>query len=152
MTAERMDLTAGENLTLLNDIFQAKEVPVALLKGINASYEQHRLEWPAVRDSVSAHLEDFDFYFDFVSGDPNQTESVARHTVELSVKVFGEGHPVTATAMLEEAPALRRHGRKGPGCDLEKSVQASLRNIPPEIWPVTPFDCAIWSAQRVGSC
>lgn len=61
-----MDLISNDNLMLLKDIFHAKEVPVELLKGIKDSYEQHRLDWPAVKDSVSARLQDFDFYFNFV--------------------------------------------------------------------------------------
>ena len=49
-----------------------------------------------------------------MSGHPNEAEPVARRAVELSVKVLGERHPVTATAMLEQATALRRLRRKGP--------------------------------------
>ena len=63
-----------------------------------------------------------------MSGDPNQAEPVARRAVELSVKVFGEGHPLTATAMLQQATALRRLGRKGVARDLEKRAKAWLRN------------------------
>ncbi len=67
VTVERLELASAENLRLLDDVFRAKEVPVELLKEITASYEQHRLDWPAVTASVSEPLQDFDFYFDFVS-------------------------------------------------------------------------------------
>lgn len=63
-----------------------------------------------------------------MSGDPNQAEPVARRAVDLSLKVFGEGHPVTATAMLEQATALRRLRRKGEARNLEKRAKAWLRN------------------------
>lgn len=63
-----------------------------------------------------------------MGGRANQAEPVARRAVELSLKVFGEGHPVTATAMLEQATALRRLRRKGEARNLEKRAKASLRN------------------------
>ena len=68
-TVAGVDLTAGENLTLLKDVFLVKEVPIDLLKGFEDQYELHRLDWPAVRDSVSPRPGDFDFYFDFVLGE-----------------------------------------------------------------------------------
>ena len=53
-------------MAFLNDIFQAKNVPVDLLSGMKEQHEMHRLDWSSVKDSVSAPLEDFDFYFYFV--------------------------------------------------------------------------------------
>jgi predicted nucleotidyltransferase component of viral defense system len=67
--AEGIDLTNNENLAVLQDIFRAKDVPVDLLKDIAGQYELHRLDWAAVKDSVSAPLQEFDFYFDFVLGE-----------------------------------------------------------------------------------
>lgn len=64
--AEAIDLTAPENLSMLKDIFQAKEVPLSLLGDIGAEYDLHRLDWPAVKDTVAGALEEFDFYFYFV--------------------------------------------------------------------------------------
>ena len=55
-----------------------------------------------------------------MTGHANEAEAVARRAVELSVKAFGEGHLVTATAMLVQATALRRLGRKGLARNLEK--------------------------------
>jgi hypothetical protein len=46
---------------------------------------------------------------------------------QLSVKVFGEGHPVNATAMLEEATALRSLRHKKLARDLEKHAKGWLR-------------------------
>ncbi len=63
-----------------------------------------------------------------MSGHADQAEPAARRAVELSVKILGKGHPVTATAMLEQASALRRLRRKGPARDLEKRAKAYLRN------------------------
>jgi tetratricopeptide (TPR) repeat protein len=58
-------------------------------------------------------------------------EPLARRAVALSVKVLGEGHPVTATAMLEQAAALRRLGKKGLARNLEKHARAGLRASSP---------------------
>ncbi len=63
-----------------------------------------------------------------MAGHANEAEAVARRAVDLSVKVFGEAHPVTATAMLVQATALRRLRRKGLARDLEKRARACLRN------------------------
>jgi tetratricopeptide (TPR) repeat protein len=63
-----------------------------------------------------------------MSGDPMQAEIAARRAVELSLKVYGEGHPVTATVMLERAIALRRLGRKRLAHELEKRAKAWMRN------------------------
>lgn len=69
MSAENIDLASGENIVLLKDIFGAKEVPLDLLRDVSRQYEFHRLDWPAVTDSVSEPLQEFDFYFAFVSGE-----------------------------------------------------------------------------------
>ncbi len=63
-----------------------------------------------------------------MTGHANEAEAVARRAVDLSVKAFGEPHPVTATAMLVQATALRRLRRKGLASDLEKRAKACLRN------------------------
>lgn len=68
VTAEEIDLATDGNLKLLKEVFQAKKVPIDLLDNIKEEYEVHRLDWPAVRDTVSAPLQEFDFYFDFVLG------------------------------------------------------------------------------------
>lgn len=63
-----------------------------------------------------------------MGGHANRAEPVARRAVELSVRMFGEGNRVSATAMLEQATALRRLRRKGAARDLEKRAKAWLRN------------------------
>lgn len=69
VTATGIDLTTSENLTLLRNIFQAKDVPLDLLGSIREDHENHRIDWPSVRDSVSPRLGEFDYYLDFVSGE-----------------------------------------------------------------------------------
>lgn len=69
VTAKGIGLTTNENVTLLRDIFQAKDVPPDLLENIRENHEIHRLDWPSVRDSVSPRLGEFDYYLDFVSGE-----------------------------------------------------------------------------------
>jgi tetratricopeptide (TPR) repeat protein len=63
-----------------------------------------------------------------MNGHPEQAETLAGHAVELAVKTFGTKHLVTATAMLEQASALRKLHRNSPARELEKRARASLRN------------------------
>jgi tetratricopeptide (TPR) repeat protein len=58
---------------------------------------------------------------------PQAAEPLARRAVELSTRLFGEKHRITATAMLEQAAALRRIGQKDMAGDLEKRAKAGLR-------------------------
>lgn len=64
LTQGGVDLATNENLELAQNIFAAKEVPLGLIPRIRDYREFHRLDWPAVQDSVSGHLESFDSYFD----------------------------------------------------------------------------------------
>jgi tetratricopeptide (TPR) repeat protein len=63
-----------------------------------------------------------------MNGHAERAEPAARRAVELSLTTFGEGHPVTAIATLEQATALRRLGRKQLAHDLEKRAKAWLRS------------------------
>jgi tetratricopeptide (TPR) repeat protein len=63
-----------------------------------------------------------------MNGHSEQAEALAGHAVELAGKTFGTKHPVTATAMLEQASALRKLRRNAPARKLEKRARASLRN------------------------
>jgi tetratricopeptide (TPR) repeat protein len=63
-----------------------------------------------------------------MSGHSEEAERVARRAIELSVMVLGERHPVTATAMLEQATAFGRLGRKALARDLKKRANEWLRN------------------------
>ncbi|HEY7304752.1 MAG TPA: tetratricopeptide repeat protein [Bryobacteraceae bacterium] len=65
-----------------------------------------------------------------MSGHMNDAEPAARRAVRLSVKIFGEGHLVTATAMLEQATTLHQLGHKKMARDLEKRAKAWLRDNP----------------------
>jgi hypothetical protein len=66
----KIDLTKGENLELLKNIFVAKKVPLALLAKIPVYREYHRQDFASVESTVTPRtkLEDFDFYFDYVVG------------------------------------------------------------------------------------
>lgn len=63
-----ISLTAKENIELLNNIFDAKRVPLAFIGRIHNYREYHRSDFDAVKDTVKSgiQLRDFDFYFDYV--------------------------------------------------------------------------------------
>jgi tetratricopeptide (TPR) repeat protein len=62
-----------------------------------------------------------------LAGHPSAADPFARRGVELSLKILGERHTVTAIAMLEEAMALRGLRRKKPARELEKRAKAGLQ-------------------------
>lgn len=66
VTTKGLDITRDANIELIRRIFEAKEVPLAFLNEISSQREFHRESWASVTESVSADLEEFDFYFDFV--------------------------------------------------------------------------------------
>ncbi len=61
-------LTTSQNIELINNIFNAKKVPVALIGKIADYREYHRPDFTSVQSTVRADtdLKDFDFYFDYV--------------------------------------------------------------------------------------
>lgn len=61
-----IDLSAQDNLELCGQIFEAKEVPVALLGRIQYVREYHRPDWDRVRTATSGPLREYDYYFDYV--------------------------------------------------------------------------------------
>lgn len=63
-----VDLMSDTNLIILRAMFAAKHVPLGLLLQLEGDRELHRQDWPKVTNSVSGHLETFDFYFDYVLG------------------------------------------------------------------------------------
>jgi hypothetical protein len=65
--ASGMDFSAPANLELTRQIFEAKEVPLEFLGRIKDEREFHRPDWDSVRASSSEDVEDFDYYFDFVT-------------------------------------------------------------------------------------
>ena len=70
VTQRNIDLTTKENRDLLRHIFEAKRVPLPLLRKIDRSdvREFHRLNFEAVKATVKPgiELETFNFYVDFV--------------------------------------------------------------------------------------
>lgn len=64
---EGVDLLAPQNLELVRNSFEAKEVELAMLARISDHREFHRLDWPAVENSVAEGLRGFDYYFEFVA-------------------------------------------------------------------------------------
>lgn len=61
-----LDLTTPENVELLKNIFEAKDVSLSLLSKVEGTRGFHAVDWPAVQQSATGRLEAFDFYFDFV--------------------------------------------------------------------------------------
>lgn len=66
ITEKSVNITDEENRELFRLIFLAKQVPLRLLSQIKEQREFHRPDWAAVEQSVSAPLESFDFYYDFL--------------------------------------------------------------------------------------
>jgi hypothetical protein len=64
----RINLTTNGNLSLLRDIFKAKEVPLNLIGSIKDFREYHRPDFIAVENTVKRNIriKDFDYYFDYV--------------------------------------------------------------------------------------
>ena len=65
----KVDVLDPECLELLRNMFQAKRVPLNLLREVGNEREFHRQDWNAVRDTVDPRfrLRSFDFYFDSVA-------------------------------------------------------------------------------------
>ncbi|MGE3182356.1 MAG: nucleotidyl transferase AbiEii/AbiGii toxin family protein [Phycisphaerae bacterium] len=63
-----IDVTAAENLELLQNIFAAKHVPLHLLHAIDGDREFHRLAWQNVVDTVATdvRLRRYEYYSDRV--------------------------------------------------------------------------------------
>lgn len=64
------DLTTEPNRELLRNIFDAKKVPLSLLRNLESHREFHRQDFRAVQDTVKpgVDLQPFDYYFDYVLG------------------------------------------------------------------------------------
>lgn len=64
----KIDLESSENVALLENIFEAKKVPLTLLGRISQYKEFHRPDFASVKDTVrpNVELKEFDFYFDYV--------------------------------------------------------------------------------------
>lgn len=73
ITNRNIDLATPENRHLLDLVFSAKQVPLALLKKVSDTREFHRPDWPSVD---AGQTESFDFYFDFVLSQIEQLEAL----------------------------------------------------------------------------
>lgn len=68
VTARRLDMSIPEHVDLIRHVFQAKEVPLTLLRKIPETRAFHSQDWAAVRNTLGREEQGFDFYFDFVVG------------------------------------------------------------------------------------
>ena len=66
MTKTDFRFDSPESRGLIEAVFSAKEVPVALLWSLPEQRDFHRDDWPNVRATVAEELQEFDYYFDFV--------------------------------------------------------------------------------------
>jgi len=66
ITYTMLDVVSPSFVDLLREMFKVKDVPLALLRSIDQHREFHRQGWPRVEEDVYGHLEQFDYYFDFV--------------------------------------------------------------------------------------
>lgn len=64
----KVDFMSEEVLTLIPEVFKAKDVPLNYLERISELYNFHKQDFSALKDSVPASIkvEDYDFYFSFV--------------------------------------------------------------------------------------
>jgi len=64
----KVNISKPENKQILEDIFQAKRVPLELLFKIDEFRDLHKQSFPAVINTMKRDklTEDFDYYFDFV--------------------------------------------------------------------------------------
>jgi hypothetical protein len=63
-----LDFATPEFQELVRAAFEAKAVPLSLLRQIRDHREFHRSDWPAVVVALSQPAQDYDVYFDFVVG------------------------------------------------------------------------------------
>ena len=62
----KIDCTTPENKEMLNNIFEAKRVPLGFLDLVEKYRDTHAQDWTNVKDTITAEVEDYNFYFDFV--------------------------------------------------------------------------------------
>ena len=76
VTTRGIDLQTKENQTLLQHVFEAKQVPLLLLANMPLQREFHRTDWPSVIAATDGELRDFDFFFDFVWHEVEQLKTL----------------------------------------------------------------------------
>lgn len=62
------DCNSSEIKSMLKSIFDAKKVPLDFLYLIEKYKDVHAQDWITVKDTITAEIEDYDFYFHFVLG------------------------------------------------------------------------------------
>lgn len=62
----KVDFDQKDNKKLIGCIFEAKKVPLILIKNISRHRDFHKQDFASVRDTVTGEIKDFDFYFDYV--------------------------------------------------------------------------------------
>lgn len=72
----RIDLTSPENIDLINSIFGAKDVSLSLIHKIDSTHDYHVVDWPAVKQSISGEVQEFDDYFNYVVDLAKQLQAV----------------------------------------------------------------------------
>jgi len=66
MESLHVNLVDPDTIELFRCMFEAKHVPLSLLRSLEDQRDFHRAEWPAVVAALSTNAQEFDFYFDFV--------------------------------------------------------------------------------------
>ena len=68
MGMHEIDPATKENMELIQQIFQAKKVPLSFIKQIRSNKNIHVDNWQSVKDTISPYeeLQDFNYYFNFV--------------------------------------------------------------------------------------
>ncbi len=75
ITRVGVELSEESMHDLVEVVFAAKDVPVALLNSLGAYRDFHEEDWPSVRESIPADKSsDFGFYFEFVLGEVRKLE------------------------------------------------------------------------------
>ena len=64
-TQTEVDFSSSDFKTILEKVFEAKKVPLELLKKIPTTEikEYHQNDWISVRDTIEDKSKDFDFYY-----------------------------------------------------------------------------------------
>jgi len=63
----KIDLYTPYNLSMINEIFSIKRVPLSFLGNIISQREYHREDFSSVLASIDGKAESYDYYFDYVS-------------------------------------------------------------------------------------
>ncbi len=66
VTSAHLNFGSSQFQELVRAVFEAKAVPLSLLSRIEGQREFHRLDWPAVLETLSVPAREYDFYFNFV--------------------------------------------------------------------------------------